>query len=313
MRPTASTPGGIMRVVVDFDRCQSNAVCMDVAPEIFEVRDDNFLYILKETPGRRAAPQAGEAVRRCPTQAISIEEDWLLRSVRVPTLDRIVVVGASLAGLSALEALRQAAYEGELVARRGRGHLPYDRPPLSKQVLPAPGSRSRPSCVTPPTTTRWRSTGTSGAGLPPSTWTGGLWCSTTASRWPSTGWSSPPGPRPAPCRVRPPWLASRAAHDGGLPGPAQGAGGRPRVCVVGGGFIGAEVAASCRSRGLEVTIVEALPAPLARAFPAEMGAACAALHRDHGVDVRTSVGVEGLDGSGRVERVRLAGGRLRGR
>ena len=39
-----------MRVVVDFDRCQSNAVCMDVAPEIFEVRDDNFLYILDEKP-----------------------------------------------------------------------------------------------------------------------------------------------------------------------------------------------------------------------------------------------------------------------
>ncbi|MGH9040915.1 MAG: NAD(P)/FAD-dependent oxidoreductase, partial [Acidimicrobiia bacterium] len=84
--------------------------------------------------------------------------------------------------------------------------------------------------------------------------------------------------------------------------------GSPRVCVVGGGFIGAEVAASCRVLGLDVTVVEALPAPLARAFPAEMGAACAALHREHGVDLRTSVGVEGLDGTGRVEQVRLTGG-----
>lgn len=63
-----------MRVVVDFDRCQSNAVCMDVAPEIFEVRDDNFLYILDETPGEALRPKLEEAVRRCPTQAISIAE-----------------------------------------------------------------------------------------------------------------------------------------------------------------------------------------------------------------------------------------------
>ena len=64
-----------MRVQVDFDRCQSNAVCMDVAPEIFEVRDDNFLYILDETPPASLRPKLEEAVRRCPTQAISLVED----------------------------------------------------------------------------------------------------------------------------------------------------------------------------------------------------------------------------------------------
>lgn len=62
-----------MRVVVDFDRCQSNAVCMDVAPEVFEVRDDNFLYVLIEEPGEELRPKVEEAVRRCPTQAISLE------------------------------------------------------------------------------------------------------------------------------------------------------------------------------------------------------------------------------------------------
>ena len=61
-----------MRVVVDFDRCQSNAVCMDIAPEIFEVRDDNFLYILDEKPPEALRPKLEKAVRRCPTQAISI-------------------------------------------------------------------------------------------------------------------------------------------------------------------------------------------------------------------------------------------------
>lgn len=61
-----------MRVVVDFDLCQSNAVCMGIAPEVFEVRDDNFLYILMEEPGEDLRPKMDEAVRLCPTAAISI-------------------------------------------------------------------------------------------------------------------------------------------------------------------------------------------------------------------------------------------------
>ena len=64
-----------MRVVVDFDRCMSNAVCMDVAPEIFEVRADNFLYILDESPAEEMRGKLEAAVRGCPTQAISIAED----------------------------------------------------------------------------------------------------------------------------------------------------------------------------------------------------------------------------------------------
>ena len=62
-----------MRVVVDFDKCQSNAVCMGVAPEVFEVRDDNFLYVLQEEPPEELRPKVEEAVRTCPTQAITIE------------------------------------------------------------------------------------------------------------------------------------------------------------------------------------------------------------------------------------------------
>jgi ferredoxin len=62
-----------MRVVVDFDLCESNAICMQVAPEVFEVRDDDFLYILQEEPDESLRPKVEEAVRRCPKQAISIE------------------------------------------------------------------------------------------------------------------------------------------------------------------------------------------------------------------------------------------------
>ena len=62
------------KIEVDFDKCESNAVCMGIAPDIFEVRDDDFLYVLQEEPpdDRRAAVE--EAVRRCPKQAISIGE-----------------------------------------------------------------------------------------------------------------------------------------------------------------------------------------------------------------------------------------------
>jgi ferredoxin len=63
-----------MRVVVDFDKCKSNALCMAAAPEVFEVRDDNFLYVLQEEPGPELEAKVAEAVRVCPTQAISLAD-----------------------------------------------------------------------------------------------------------------------------------------------------------------------------------------------------------------------------------------------
>ncbi len=81
-----------------------------------------------------------------------------------------------------------------------------------------------------------------------------------------------------------------------------------RVVVVGAGFIGSEVAATCRSHGHEVTVVEALPVPMERILGNDLGSLCADLHRDHGVRVRLGVGVEALEGGERVERVRLADG-----
>ena len=86
--------------------------------------------------------------------------------------------------------------------------------------------------------------------------------------------------------------------------------GSPRVVVVGAGFIGAEVAATARGLGCEVTIVEALPVPLVRGLGPRMGAACGELHRDHGVNLLLNVGVSALEGSSRVERVRLTDERV---
>ncbi|MDT7639596.1 MAG: ferredoxin [Pseudonocardiales bacterium] len=64
-----------MKIVVDFDRCESNAVCMGIAPDIFEVRDDNFLYILDENPPEALRGDIQEAVDMCPKAAISISDD----------------------------------------------------------------------------------------------------------------------------------------------------------------------------------------------------------------------------------------------
>ncbi|MDA3038763.1 MAG: ferredoxin [Actinomycetota bacterium] len=63
-----------MKVVVDFDLCESNAVCMGIAPEVFEVRDDDMLYVLDEHPDAALHDRVREAVSRCPKQAISLED-----------------------------------------------------------------------------------------------------------------------------------------------------------------------------------------------------------------------------------------------
>lgn len=63
-----------MKIVVDYDVCESNAVCMGIAPEVFEVRDDDYLYVLDENPPEELRSKVEEAARRCPKQAITIED-----------------------------------------------------------------------------------------------------------------------------------------------------------------------------------------------------------------------------------------------
>ena len=62
-----------MRVVVDYDLCESNAICMAVAPEVFEVDDDDNLNLLQDEPPEELRGKVEEAVRRCPKQALSLE------------------------------------------------------------------------------------------------------------------------------------------------------------------------------------------------------------------------------------------------
>ena len=63
-----------MKIVVDYDHCEANAVCMQVCPEVFEVKDDDNLYLSTETPDESLRAKVEESVRRCPRQAIELEE-----------------------------------------------------------------------------------------------------------------------------------------------------------------------------------------------------------------------------------------------
>jgi NADPH-dependent 2,4-dienoyl-CoA reductase/sulfur reductase-like enzyme len=223
------------------------------------------------------------------------------------SLQRIVVVGASLAGLRAVETLRREGYEGELVVVGDEPHRPYDRPPLSKEIL----------------TGRWEPARTALAGGEQdhgARWLLGRRAVRLAAAERAVELDSGE-------RIRfDGLLIATGARARRLPGTPELAGihtlrtlddalairaalaGSPRVCVVGAGFIGAEVAASCRARGLDVALLEALPVPLGRVLGERTGAWCAALHRDHGVDLRCGVGVAGFEGASRVEAVRLSDG-----
>ena len=221
-------------------------------------------------------------------------------------LSRIVVVGASVAGYGAIQELRKAGYEGALTLVGAEDRLPYDRPPLSKQVLAGDWEPDRVDFRLPDTLGVELRLGSAASALDLEERTLRL---ASGAELPYDGLIIATGaaPRQLPgsegiegvhvLRTLDDCLAVRAAFE-------QGA----RVAVVGAGFIGCEVAATARRRGLEVSLIEALPLPLAGALNPEIGQACADLHRAHGVDLRCGVMVEGIDGGQRAERLRLSDG-----
>jgi len=227
----------------------------------------------------------------------------------VTALRSVVVVGASLAGLRAAEALREEGYDGSLTIVGDEPAPPYDRPPLSKQVLAGTWEVDRialPAAVGDGLGADWRF-GVRATGVDLAARSVGL---DDGSSLPFDGLVIATGanPRRLPLgeglagihvlRTLADCLALRADLDAAP----------RRVVVIGAGFIGAEVAATCRDRGIAVTLVEALPVPLARVLGPSIGGLCADVHRDHGVDLRLGVGVEAFEGGTRIERVRLADG-----
>jgi 3-phenylpropionate/trans-cinnamate dioxygenase ferredoxin reductase subunit len=226
-------------------------------------------------------------------------------------VSRVLVVGASLAGMSAVQALRSGGHDGEIVVIDSAELLPKDRPPLSKQVLAGEwdiGRANQPVADQLGSLDLDLRLGTPAVSLDVAERTvvladgdrirgdGIVLATGSAAR-------NLPGEQPSGVHTL------RTGHDAlALRDELDATDGR--VVVVGAGFIGAEVAATCRGRGLEVSMVEAAEVPLQRALPGDIGSFVADLHRDHGVDVRLGVGIESLRAGedGAVRSVELADG-----
>lgn len=239
------------------------------------------------------------------------------------TLNDIVVVGAGMAGLHTAEALRERGYEGRLTLLGEEAHRPYSRPPLSKEVLTGVGMEPpgggpgwlvghralrlredeavdaldldfRPGSRAVGLDTAAREVSVSGPGGAASTvrYDGLVIATGARARRPATDLAGV-----YVLRTLDDAEAVRSEFDSG-----------GRLVVVGAGFVGAEVAASARAVGMDVTLVEAAPTPLTRVVDPRIGEVLTELHRENGVDVRLGVGVAGFEGRGRVERVRLADG-----
>ena len=267
--------------------------------------------------------QVMRAVAACPVQAMVIDELGTLgRSDKAGTAEagngqaldqvrRIVIVGASIAGLRAAATLRREGYQGSLTLIGDEESDPYDRPPLSKQVLS--GQVAADQTMLPR------------RGELHADWLRGQ---------PATGLDLAgkqvllaDGRRvgfdrvliATGVRARPWPNAAEAALDGVFVVRTQTDAARlrqrlsdgvERVLVIGAGFAGSEIASVCRVLGLAVTVAERGAAPLVGALGGTIGGIAAEIQREHGVDLRCGVTVEALegDGEGRLRRARLSDG-----
>lgn len=229
----------------------------------------------------------------------------------------VVVVGTGLAGVRAAETLRAEGFRGRITMVGDEPGHPYDRPPLSKQYLAgtwdAERIRLRPAATLDALGLDWRegtAVGCDVAGRSVQLADGsalgfdGLVVATGA--WPRTfaGTLGMDGVHVLRRRadadalaavLRPPGGSGVNGVDGSggaRPGPVGGH--LPHLVVIGAGFIGTEVAATASQLGASVTVLDPLPTPLGRALGDVVGAVCADLHLDHGVDLRTGVGASAL-------------------
>ncbi|MET7985773.1 FAD-dependent oxidoreductase [Streptomyces sp. NPDC005281] len=220
----------------------------------------------------------------------------------------VAVVGASLAGLSAARSLRRRGYDGRLVVIGDEPHRPYDRPPLSKEFLAGDIGEADLALESDDEDLQaeWL-LGARAAGLDSAdravrladgreVRADGFVIATGAAARTLPGTDGLAGVH-----------TLRTLDDARALRDELALGGR--LVVIGGGFIGAEVASTASALGLDVTVVEAAPTPLAGPLGETMGGIVSALHADHGVRLLCGVGVKGLRGESRVDAVLLEDGR----
>jgi 3-phenylpropionate/trans-cinnamate dioxygenase ferredoxin reductase subunit len=223
---------------------------------------------------------------------------------------QFVIVGASLAGAKAAEMLREQGFDGRITLVGAEPERPYERPPLSKDYLR--GEAGRASVYVHEED--WYDThdvhlllSTRAVALHPGDrqveLNDGARLEYDALLL-STG--SEPRSLPVPGADLAGVLTLRTVQDSDAIAERLNRGGR--VVVIGGGWIGCEVAASARQKGLEVTLVMPEDVPLERVLGREMGMVFGDVHADQGVELVTGASVEAIEGDGRAERVILAGG-----
>lgn len=224
-------------------------------------------------------------------------------------LESVVIVGASLAGMRAAAALRDGGYTASIVVIGDETHSPYDRPPLSKQFLAGTWGEDRIGLLPKDNLEK--------LGVDLRQGHKAVRMDTDSHVVEISDGSQVLYDKA---------IIATGSHPSMLPGTSTGG---PvmtlrtiddsirlaqrltdgtRLVVVGGGFIGSEVAATASQMGARATVLEALPAPLSRVLGDEIGTAAANLHLAHGVDVRTSTGVKGIEVSGSNARVELSDG-----
>jgi 3-phenylpropionate/trans-cinnamate dioxygenase ferredoxin reductase component len=220
-----------------------------------------------------------------------------------------VIVGASLAGAKAAETLREQGFDGRLVLIGGEAERPYERPPLSKDYLRGEADRKPyvhdQDFYAEQEIELLTSTEVESIDIASSEVVGG------GERLKFDHLLLATGAEPRRLQVPGADLdgvlylreladseAIRERIDGG-----------GKLVTIGAGWIGAEVAASARQKGCEVTVVERGSVPLERVLGPELGAIYRDIHLDHGVELLSDTALEGFEGDGRVEAVRTADGR----
>ena len=315
-----------MKLVVDLTRCQGYAQCAFLAPSVFTMLGDGEALLYDSDPDEDTRERVLRAAAACPVQAIVLdrgpatteERAAVVASKRDPgSLDaafmrtgRIVIVGASLAGTRAAGALRYEGFAGSLTVIGDETHEPYDRPPLSKQVLE--GSVGAEHTGLPrrrAIEADWR-LGVTAIGLDIAAKKVLLDDCTSVPYDKvliATGVRARPWPKPDEAGLEGVLVLRTREHAEAL---RRMLAARPkRVLVIGAGFTGSEVASMCRELDVPVTVAEAGPAPLAAALGGAMGKIAAEIQREAGVDLRCGVTVTALEGDdGHVSRARLSDG-----
>jgi len=228
-------------------------------------------------------------------------------------MSHMLIIGGGLAGGTAAEALRDEGFDGDITLVAGEAHPPYQRPPLSKGYLG--GTEGTDAVILHPAD--WYAahgirliTGTAVTVLDPSGHAVAL-ADGTPIGYDAVLLATGATPRmlPLPGHELPGVMTLRRLDDSDALAEQIRGGGR-RLAVIGAGWIGMEAAATARTLGNEATILERDAVPLGAALGREMGEVFRALHLEHGVDVRTSVGVERITGGDRADGVVVDGGTI---